>query len=142
MPAEAHRLQHMSRPHKNIAKGLSMENVSNEFDYRFVIQKTFTQRRAKNASYSLRAFARDIDISSGVLCQILNGKREMKPKTARLLGLHLGYQGSSLETFVALTELQNLRNRAAKLEGKLRLHQNIAALEAHANIDANATTAS
>lgn len=41
-----------------------------------IIKKAFAERQKKNPQYSLRSFARDLDVSPGRLSRILNGKDE------------------------------------------------------------------
>lgn len=41
-----------------------------------IIKKAFSERQKKNPQYSLRSFARDLDVSPGRLSRILNGKDE------------------------------------------------------------------
>lgn len=54
-----------------------------------VLQKKFHELRQKNPSYSLRAFAKKTELSSGALSQILNGKRRVSFKIAQRLATRL-----------------------------------------------------
>ncbi|MBL9201492.1 MAG: hypothetical protein JNL39_13365 [Opitutaceae bacterium] len=49
------------------------------------------QRRARNARYSLRAFARDLGTDHATLSQLLRGRRVLSPRLVRQFGrrLHL-----------------------------------------------------
>jgi predicted transcriptional regulator len=49
------------------------------------LQKTFAERARKNPQYSLRAFARALDIDSSTLSALLRRKRPLTAKTARKL---------------------------------------------------------
>lgn len=49
------------------------------------LQKTFAERSRKNPQYSLRSFARSLDIDSSTLSAILRGKRPLTAKTANRL---------------------------------------------------------
>lgn len=42
-----------------------------------ILRKEFARRQQKNASYSLRSFARDLSVSHTLLSMILNGKRSV-----------------------------------------------------------------
>ncbi|MGE0525511.1 MAG: TIGR02147 family protein [Bdellovibrionales bacterium] len=55
------------------------------------LKQTFEERCRKNPSYSLRAFARSLDMDSSTLSAIMRGKRPITVKTARkiLEGLHI-----------------------------------------------------
>lgn len=49
--------------------------------FRLWLQKQFTERCKKNASYSLRAFAKSLDMDASTLSQILSGKRKLSKKS-------------------------------------------------------------
>ncbi len=44
-----------------------------------LLQNEYSRRRMKNPSYSFRAFAQSLDIPSGRLSELLNGKRRITP---------------------------------------------------------------
>jgi uncharacterized protein (TIGR02147 family) len=48
--------------------------------YHTLLQDTFAERRQKNPSYSLRAFARDLSVSPTALSQVLSYQRDLSPK--------------------------------------------------------------
>jgi len=50
--------------------------------YSQILWDAFAERRAKNASYSLRAFARQLDISPAALSQVLSRKRDLSKRNA------------------------------------------------------------
>lgn len=54
------------------------------------LKKTFAERSRKNPQYSLRSFARSLDIDSSTLSAILRGKRPLTAKTAKRLIEGLG----------------------------------------------------
>lgn len=47
------------------------------------LQKTFAERSRRNPSYSLRAFARSLELDSSTLSALLRGKRPLTPKAAQ-----------------------------------------------------------
>lgn len=49
------------------------------------LNRTFEERKAKNSSYSLRAFARSLEMDSSSVSAILRGKRAISPKIAQKL---------------------------------------------------------
>lgn len=59
-------------------------------DFRLLLQEELVGRAKKNPSYSLRAFARSLEIQSGFLSKILKGQRRVTPATVRRLGPKLG----------------------------------------------------
>lgn len=46
------------------------------------LKEVLSQKQKDNAHYSMRAFARDINVNSATLCQVLNGKRGLPFKRA------------------------------------------------------------
>lgn len=69
-------------------------------DFRLVLQQELVDRCRKNASYSLRAFAKSLDIAPSALSDMLNGKRPITPKTTRRLGLSLGFPLPKIQSFI------------------------------------------
>jgi uncharacterized protein (TIGR02147 family) len=55
-----------------------------------LLQKRFSEMRIKNPSFSLRAFARRLDLNSGALSAFLNGKRRVSRKMAARIADSLG----------------------------------------------------
>lgn len=53
--------------------------------YRSVLLEELAKRKTKNPSYSLRAFARDLGISSTSLSDVLSSKRHLSKKNAKLI---------------------------------------------------------
>jgi transcriptional regulator with XRE-family HTH domain len=54
--------------------------------FRTVLQAEFDRRRAANARYSLRAFARALSVNHSTLSQMLRGKRRVTARNVRALG--------------------------------------------------------
>ena len=65
-----------------------------------VLRAELTRRCARNPSYSLRAFARALDVDHATLSQILRGRRALTRDTLLQLGRRLGLEPSRLEGFV------------------------------------------
>ncbi len=65
-----------------------------------VLRAELTRRCARNSSYSLRAFARALDVDHATLSQILRGKRALTRDTILELGQRLGLETPRLEAFV------------------------------------------
>jgi len=74
--------------------------------YLEVVKGEFDRRCERNGKYSLRAFARDLEISPSRLSQILNGKSSPSRSTARKMGQRIGFQGEKLKWFYALVDSQ------------------------------------
>ena len=65
-----------------------------------VLRAELTHRCARNPSYSLRAFARTLDVDHATLSQILRGRRALTRETIVQLGQRLGLDPARLEAFV------------------------------------------
>jgi uncharacterized protein (TIGR02147 family) len=73
--------------------------------FRELLQRELARRCAANARYSLRSFARQLDVDHSTLSQILRGKRAATPHTIRALGTALGLSGQQIESFVTRERL-------------------------------------
>lgn len=66
-------------------------DLNSGFDFQSYLRTELTQRCRANAAYSLRAFARDLDVEPSALSKILSGKRaithEMKTRFGKKLKL-------------------------------------------------------
>ncbi len=65
-----------------------------------VLRAELTRRCARNPSYSLRAFARALEVDHATLSQILRGRRALTRDTILQLGQRLGLEAGRLEGFV------------------------------------------
>ena len=64
------------------------------------LKQKFVERKSKNASYSIRAYARDLGLSSGRLVDILNDKVPVGPRLAATLADRLKLSEQDSESFV------------------------------------------
>jgi uncharacterized protein (TIGR02147 family) len=58
-------------------------STNQDFNYRAELKKTFEERRSRNPLYSLRSFARDLEVSVTALSDVLTAKRNFSKKNAR-----------------------------------------------------------
>lgn len=68
----------------------NLNEVLEDLDYRRVLQSEFDHRRRNNPAYSLRSFARDLDLSPSRLSEVLNGKGDLSTSTLLDVGARLG----------------------------------------------------
>lgn len=64
------------------------------------LTESYSARKAKNTSFSLRAFSKKLGISSGALSEILNNKRKVTSQTAMKILLNLNYSPEQAEHFL------------------------------------------
>lgn len=56
-----------------------------------ILQNSFTEKKQRNAAYSLRAFSRDVGISAPQLSRIFNGKRKLSAEQACKIAIKLQF---------------------------------------------------
>jgi uncharacterized protein (TIGR02147 family) len=88
-----------------------MEPTSHSEDYRLILKEELETRCAQNNRYSLRAFARDLNISPSRLCEVLKGKQGLSRKVALDMADTLGYHGSEKDRFCDLVESVHARSK-------------------------------
>lgn len=67
--------------------------------FRLWLQKQFAERCKKNARYSLRAFARHLELDASSLSQILSGKRKLSKKVIQAICEKLSASPQELHRF-------------------------------------------
>lgn len=83
-------------------------------DYRDFLSQEFSQRCKRNESYSLRAFARDLDFSIGSLSKVLLGKQGLSLQKAKQIALKLQLSDLEKEFFCNLVESRHARAKAKR----------------------------
>jgi len=94
------------------------------------ILKTHLESRCRtNSRYSLRAFARDLGMSSGRLSEILNGKLGMSELAAKQVARRLGLSAEETDHFCMLVVASDARSRVKRSKALSHLAQ----LQVHHN---------
>lgn len=88
-----------------------------------ILKNEFEQRASINPSYSLRAFARDLNLSAPRLSNILNQKEGISVKAAIKICNQLGLNELETEYILILVESQFSRDRKKKELAKQKLDQ-------------------
>ncbi len=96
--------------------------VTEHKHYRGFLRATLSDRRGRNSSYSLRAFARALDVPASHLSMILNDKAHLSPERAAQVADHLELEGSEREYFLLLVEYEQTAHPDTRstLEERLR----------------------
>ena len=84
-------------------------------DYRTVLREELARRTAINSSYSLRAFARALEMAPSALSEILNGKRPLSFKKAQIVVKKLCLSPEEQEVFISSID-GKYRPRAKKVD--------------------------
>lgn len=81
-----------------------MEKLSDKTPY-FVelLVANLQMRKLRNANYSLRAFARDLEISPAQLSLVLNSQQRLSAQNACKIALHLELSKAEFYRFVSST---------------------------------------
>ena len=89
--------------------------------YQQYISREYEIRLRRNSGYSLRAFARDLQIQPSKLSEILHGKVGLSSQSAMKVAKHLNLDGSEAQHFVALVEREHGRSAASRANAVKRL---------------------
>lgn len=91
--------------------------------YRDFLYEEFKKRRDKNSSYSLRAFARDLEINPSRLSEIMNGKVGLSDTKGAELADRFGLAPKEREYFLDLIRAEHARSSLAKREARERVRK-------------------
>jgi plasmid maintenance system antidote protein VapI len=94
--------------------------------YRDFLKAELISRSRKNSMYSLRAFARDLQIHPGRLCEILSGKQGLSLGAAARLADHLQLDPGNRENFLDMVQAEHARSRAVRADARRRVQESIA----------------
>lgn len=95
------------------------EKVLNVFefqDYKTLLNEDFLIRTSLNPSYSLRAYARDLDTAVSFLSVVMRGKNNLSLESGRKIFQKLGYQGLELEYIENLIKVEITKDPFEKQE--------------------------
>ncbi|MGE3682944.1 MAG: DUF4423 domain-containing protein [Bdellovibrionales bacterium] len=82
--------------------------------YQDFLLEEFRSRRSRNPHYSLRAFARDLDMPASKLSQNLRGLCGISVAKAEKIAVKLQLRDDEKQLFLALVESQHARSRVAR----------------------------
>lgn len=92
-----------------------LEYVSNNLmDYQSFLEDEFERRLMNNEKYSLRAFARDLSMSSSQLSEVLNKKRGISPTKAVQIAKVLKFNDFDSKYFIELVSASHARSKAVR----------------------------
>ena len=96
-------------------------------DYRQILKTSFTDRRNKNPSYSLRTFAADAGVSASMLSEILNHKKKLARKTALKISTALRFNKRQQDAFLLSVDYEKpaLGQNKEQLAEKMRNHARV-----------------
>jgi uncharacterized protein (TIGR02147 family) len=83
-------------------------------DYRSMLREELTSRIKTNPRYSARAMARDIGLSPGFFCQVLNQRRLLHEDRALAVANALGWDERRASSFVKLVRFHRVKDTSLK----------------------------
>lgn len=92
------------------------KEIRNTGDFRFYLQQELLERCRRNPKYSLRAFAKALQIGPAALSDMLNGKRTITVASIERLGLALGLPLRQIEVFKRQTKHPKTAQTTADLQ--------------------------
>jgi uncharacterized protein (TIGR02147 family) len=98
-----------------------MEVLSVDQDYRAILKEEFSRRCQRNRGYSLRAYARDLGLTSARLSEILNSRSGLSRSAALKIAQRLNYDAHDSEIFCDLVESQHARSEVHREVARQRL---------------------
>jgi len=94
-------------------------------NYRDILNQEFDSRKNLNKMYSLRAYARDLEIPASNLCCILSGKRGMSVEKSYEVACKLGLKGNEKDLFITLVEKEHARRKVERLRAEKLLQTSL-----------------
>jgi len=91
-------------------------------DYRQILLENLSKRISVNTKYSLRAFARDLGISSGQLSLVLQGKKGISPERAKSFFEILGLSAEEKKLYLLQVSKDHARSAIKKKKAADELH--------------------
>ena len=101
----------------------SLVSVLSHSDYREWMKEALQERSAVNSSYSLRAFARDLELSPASVSLILNGKKGLSKHTAERVARLLNFSADEQTHFKNLVVSKHGRTETERTLAKTQLIQ-------------------
>lgn len=88
-----------------------------------ILTEAYESRCARNAHYSLRAFARDLGISNASLCLILKQKQGLSIRAAERIAQRLGFNPAEKEYFCDLVQSHYARSESDRRIARIKLRK-------------------
>jgi uncharacterized protein (TIGR02147 family) len=103
-------------------------------DYRSYLRAQLSSQMAKNPHYSLRAFAKKLELAPSSLSEILSGKKNLSHGMASKVSFRLGLTAKETEYFILLADLELAASEAMKEQiiqklQKLNKRRSVASLD-------------
>ncbi|MES2768584.1 MAG: TIGR02147 family protein [Bdellovibrionota bacterium] len=94
----------------------------NRSNYINILKERLADRIKRNSRYSLRAFAKDINMSPGRLSNVLNGKSGLSLDKASTIAQKLDLSEAEAEWFITSVQSQDARSKTKRSEAQRRIN--------------------
>ncbi|MNJ92610.1 hypothetical protein D3C87_102830 [compost metagenome] len=98
-----------------LSKCVYMQEHNKNSDFRQFLEDELARRSQNSPRYSLRAFARHLEVDSSFLSKILNGKRTVTMRTIRMFGERLNLQNEELQRFAEVSREKKMKRKLDRL---------------------------
>jgi uncharacterized protein (TIGR02147 family) len=78
-----------------------MKNEESHITFQHYIRKAFIERKSKNPSYSVRAYARFLGFDQSLLSKVLNGRKKLSLKSMETAFLKLGLSPMEIKKLIS-----------------------------------------
>lgn len=96
-----------------------MQELNKNSDFRQFLEEELARRSQNYPRYSLRAFARHLEVDSSFLSKILNGKRTVTLRTIRMFGERLNLPPEELQHFGEVSRERKMKRKLERLLEKM-----------------------
>lgn len=96
-----------------------MQELIKHSDFRQYLEEELARRSQNYPRYSLRAFARHLEVDSSFLSKILNGKRTVTMRTIRMFGERLNLTPDELQRFGEISREKKMKRKLERLLEKM-----------------------
>ncbi|MGZ3843673.1 MAG: DUF4423 domain-containing protein [Bdellovibrio sp.] len=96
-----------------------MQDTIKNSDFRQYLEDELARRSQSYPRYSLRAFARHLEVDSSFLSKILNGKRTVTMRTIRMFGERLNLNPDELKHFGEISRERKMKRKLERLLDKM-----------------------
>ena len=100
---------------------LCMENVNATSDFRQYLEDELARRTQNSPRYSLRAFARHLEVDSSFLSKILSGKRTVTMRSIRMFGQRLNLTAEELQRFGEVSREKKMKRKLERMLERMPL---------------------
>lgn len=85
--------------------------MQNTNEFQTFLQQEFARRKRRNPNYSLRAFAKSLEMDDSTLCKVVHGERKAGKAFIRRVGVKLGLDPEQLNVFIENPKQQTTQDQ-------------------------------